>query len=127
MNKLPKSKLPQMENYRSEIFSSSLCSKKSLKRKKTKEQRDPKTESIEIQSKRVFRMVYLLTRNPIITIALLRIIWNIYYIWHNILYMKFSLYYLYIIYLKVVIIELCSMFRYKYTTHTHIVTHTHTL
>lgn len=112
MNKLPKSKLPQMENYRSEIFSSSsLCSKKSLKRKKTKEQRDPKTESIEIQSKRVFRMVYLLTRNPIITIALLRIIWNIYYIWHNILYMKFSLYYLYIIYLKVVIIELCRMFR----------------
>lgn len=80
MNKLPKSKLPQMENYRSEIFSSSLCSKKSLKRKKTKEQRDPKTESIEIQSKRVFRMVYLLTRNPIITIALLRIIWNMEYL-----------------------------------------------
>lgn len=78
MNKLPKSKLPQMENYRSEIFSSSLCSKKSLKRKM--KQRDPKTESIEIQSKRVFRMVYLLTRNPIITIALLRIIWNTEYL-----------------------------------------------
>lgn len=73
MNKLPKSKLPQMENYRSEIYRSSLCSKE-LPRKKKK--RNPKTESVEIQSVRVFRMVYLLTRNLIITIALLRIIWN---------------------------------------------------
>lgn len=70
MNKLPKSKLPQMENYRSEIYCSSLCSKNSLEKK-----RNPKTESVEIQSVRVFRMVYLLTRNLIITIALLRIIW----------------------------------------------------
>lgn len=69
MNKLPKSKLPQMENYRSEIYCSSLCSKNSLKK------RNSKTESVEIQSVRVFRMVYLLTRNLIITIALLRIIW----------------------------------------------------
>lgn len=66
MNKLPKSKLPQMENYRSEIYRSSLCSK----------ELPQKPESVEIQSVRVFRMVYLLTRNLIITIALLRIIWN---------------------------------------------------
>lgn len=66
MNKLPKSKLPQMENYRSEIYRSSLCSK----------ELPQKTESVENQSVRVFRMVYLLTRNLIITIALLRIIWN---------------------------------------------------
>lgn len=55
-----------MENYRSEIYRSSLCSK----------ELPQKTESVEKQSVRVFRMVYLLTRNLIITIALLRIIWN---------------------------------------------------
>lgn len=75
MNKLPKSKLPQMKIYCSEIFSSSLCSKNSPQI--IKEQRD---QQKEIQSVRVFRMVYLLTRNLIITIALLRIIWNMEYL-----------------------------------------------